>query len=130
MLIFPHSPNTVSAFAAPGSTSWVVVAMDGTTYTTTAALVAAGKTFFPYGNASVQGLDLGMKLQTLTLTSVNAGAAGSAFYFSKNPQVTPSGTIGEFVNNNGMQIVVPGTVWQIWIKLTASTDTIELFGQF
>jgi hypothetical protein len=130
MLIFPNAPNVFNAFASPGSTSWVLVGSSGTTYASVAACIAAGDQPYPKSNGTV-GLDPGMKLQTLTLTSVNGGAAGSAFYFTKNNQtIPPTGTAGDFVNNAGMQIVIPGTIWQVWIKLTASTDTIQLMGQY
>lgn len=128
MLIFPLATGVLNAFAAPGSTSWVLVGTSGTTYTSVAACLAAGDQPYPKSNGTT-GLDLGMKMQTLTLTSVNDGAAGSAFFFTKNSQTIPP-TAGDFVNNQGMQIVLPGHISQLWIKLTASGDTIECFGQY
>lgn len=129
MLIFPLATGTFNAFAAPNSTNWVLVGTSGTTYASVAACLAAGDQPFPKANGTT-GLDLGMKVQTLTLASVNTNAAGGAFYFSKNPQTPPTGTAGDFVNSSGMQIVIPGNITQLWLKLTAATDTIECFAQY
>ena len=128
MLIFPHAPGVMNAFAAPGSTAWVLVGSSGTTYASVAACLAAGDQPYPKSNGTI-GLDLGQKIQTLVLTSVNGGASGSAFFFTKNSQTIPP-TVGDFVNNQGMQIVLPGHISQLWLKLTAAGDTIEVFGQY
>lgn len=128
MLIFPLATGVLNAFAAPGSTNWVLVGTSGTTYASVAACLAAGDQPFPKSNGTI-GLDPGMKVQTLTLTSVNAGAAGSAFFFTKNSQTIPP-TAGDFVNNAGMQIVLPGHISQLWLKLTASGDTVECMAQY
>ena len=124
MLIFPHAPNQITQQAVPGDTSWRIVASDGTTYTSTALMLAAGRVPFP-------SLDPGMFLQTITLRSVNAGADGSPFYYAKNPNPTPpTGTNGQLVSGSGQQMVAAGNVWTVWVKLTAATDTIELLGQY
>lgn len=128
MLIFPLATGVLNAFAAPGSTAWVLVGTSGTTYASVAACLAAGDQPYPRSNGTT-GLDPGMKVQTLTLTSVNASAAGSAFFFTKNSQTIPP-TVGDFVNLSGMQIVLPGHISQLWLKLTASGDTIECMAQY
>lgn len=128
MLIFPLATGVLNAFAAPASTAWVLVGTSGTTYASVAACLAAGDQPYPRTNGTT-GLDPGMKLQTLTLTSVNGNGAGSPFFFTKNSQTIPP-TQGDFVNSSGMQIVLPGHISQLWIKLTASGDTIECMGQY
>lgn len=130
MLIAPFSPNKFFQQSAPGVTTWVIIATDGTTYGTLALLRAAGKTPYPASNGTI-GLDLGMKIQTLTMRSVtSAGADGSPFYCNINPEVTPTGTNGQLISGSGQQFVHAGHIWTVWVSLTTSTDTIELLGSY
>lgn len=124
-IVFQHAPGKYALQVVPATTSWVVIASDGTTYATVALLLAAGKQPFPKSDGT-RGLDLGMKVQSLTLSTVNTGAAGSAFYVAYNPQTQPSGTAAELVQPGGVYFVEPGNITQLWVSLTASGDTLDI----
>ena len=123
MLIFPHAPNKIGVQPVPSDTAWRIVASDGSTYTTVAALISMGKVPFPL-------VDAGITIQTLTMRTINANADGSPFYFSINPQVVPTGIAGQLVSGSGQQFVAPGSIWQLWVKLTAAGDTLDILAQF
>lgn len=106
-----------------------MVASDGSTYTTVAALLAAGKQPFPKSDGT-HGLDLGMKLQSVTLSSANAGAAGSPFYVAYNPQTPPAGTAAEEIQPGGLYFTEGGHISQLWLALTAAGDTIDLLARY
>lgn len=134
MLIFSQAPGKYPLQVAPATTSWVVIASDGTAYTTVALLLAAGKTPFPKTNRTnstpgTVGLDPGMKIQSITLNTVNAGAPGSAFYVEFNPQTAPSGTAGEFIAS-GAYDVEPGHISQLWVSLTVAGDTLSILARY
>ena len=114
-----QAPNVAQVTATPPDTSWRVIASDGTTYTTLAALLAAGKTPYP-------GLDPGAYLQSLSIVSVAGGAPGSAFSFRKNPLTTP--TTGQLVPA-GVTWVMSGKVETIWVS-TNGTDSLNLHGAY
>lgn len=128
MLILSQAPGKYALQVTPGTTSWVVISSDGNAYTSVAALLAAGKTWFPRTNGTV-GLDLGMKIQSITISTVNSGAPGSAFYVAFNPQAPPSGTAGEFISS-GVYDVETGHISQLWIALTAATDVINILARY
>lgn len=127
-LVFGHAPGKYPLQVTPGTTSWVVISSDGNAYTSVAALLAAGKTWFPRTNGTI-GLDLGMKIQSITLSTVNAGAPGSAFYVAFNPQTPPTGTAGEFISS-GLYDVETGHISQLWIGLTAAGDTLDILARY
>lgn len=128
-LVFGLATGKYPLQLAPATTSWVIVASDGSTYTTKALLLAAGKQPFPKSDGTI-GLDLGMKLQSVTLSSVNAGAAGSPFYVAFNPQTPPSGTAAELIEPGGIYFNETGHVSQLWVALTTAGDTIDLLARY
>lgn len=128
-LVFGLATGKYPLQITPATTLWVIVASDGSTYTTKALLLAAGKQPFPKSDGTI-GLDLGMKLQSVTLSSVNGGVAGSPFYVAFNPQAPPSGTAAEGIQPGGIYFNETGHISQLWIALTASGDTIDILSRY
>lgn len=127
-LVFGLATGKYPLEVAVGSTSWRVISSDGNAYASVAALLAAGKQPFPKSDGTI-GLDLGMKLQSVTLSTSSAGAPGSAFYVAFNPQTAPSGTAGEFVEA-GIYFNETGHVSQLWVSLTASSDVLQILARY
>lgn len=128
MLIFNQAPGKYPLQVVPASTAWRVISSDGGAYATVAALLAAGKQPFPKSDGTI-GLDLGMKIQSITLSTVNAGAPGSAFYVAFNPQTPPTGTAAEFIAS-GAYDVEPGHISQLWVSLTVAGDTLDILARY
>lgn len=128
MLVFGLASSKYALEVAPATTSWRVISSDGGAYATVAALLAAGKQPFPKSDGTI-GLDPGMKLQSLTLSTSNAGAAGSGFYVAYNPQTPPSGTAAEFIETT-VYFTEVGHIWQLWVSLTVSSDTLQILARY
>lgn len=125
MLVSQYTPNRIVKHAVPGDTAWRIVASDGTTYTTYALLVAAGKVPYP-------GLDAGGHLEWMTLRSeTGAGADGDPFYYHIGGVATISNDNDGFLVSGAGQIVnIPGPIKTVWIRATTGTDEIILEGAY
>lgn len=104
-------PNQIEVQYAPGNTNWNKV-------------LDANSNTFP-------ALPPGCTLQGISLRTVATGgtSSGSPFQVAFNQASAPS--FGYLVGGeDGADLVLPITVWNIWIKLTASTDKFEALGYF
>ena len=119
-------PNRLIAQYSTSSTSWEVVATDGTGYSTLAALTAAGKT--PFG---VTAIGPGATIGQLTIRTENGGADGSPMWYQINGSA-PSGTgSAEFVSGSGQTIIdSPGQMLIIWVQKTTAGDTVILQAKY
>jgi hypothetical protein len=120
-----YLPNSISLGVTPSDTSWRVVASDGTTYTTLALLVAAGKTPFPAGNTFASIVASPCRLYARSDAS---GSDGSNFYVATNQKTAP--TTGQLIDGSGgQQLVIDGPFQNLWLK-TNGTDQIDLLFQY
>lgn len=122
----PYWPNPLPANVAPNGTSWVVVASDGTTYSTVAALLAAGKRPYP-------GLDPGGRIGSCLLHSISStGGAGSGFLYKRDTTTAPSAVSDaeNTVAGSDQQVSVACPFRLIWVKNVSGTDRIILDGRY
>ena len=132
MLTQRQYPNRIELEVVPGVITWVVLATDGTTYATLAALVAAGKKAWPqsYTLSGVlqPGIDNFTGLGPLTAQSDAAGSAGSAFYIEINQASAPSS------DNPGALVLSGGSasyddvasLYNVWVRMTSPSDKLRL----
>jgi len=99
------------------TTSWHVIASDGTGYTSFALMQAAGK--LPWPNLPGGSMVNALSLEALAA----AGGAGSQIYYAWNTVTTP--TVGISVLT-GVRQVTPGMIYNLWIQKTVGTDLVEL----
>ena len=125
---FGGFPTTDKSFVwdTQNDTAWGVVATDGTHYPTIVLLQAAGKKQFPNN-------DPGGFTELLTLRSVAGTTDGSGFFYMVNliaaPDTLTPALPGEFVSGSGQTITTRGQVYNLWIKKTVGTDTIQISAQ-
>ena len=126
MLVEAFWPNTITAQYSTSSTSWEVIASDGTGYTSLASLASAGKT--PFG---VTAIGPGASLGQLRLSTVNSGAAGSPFWYQFNAGTQPSNDSAAGFNEGSGQITIesPGQILCVWVQKTTGGDTLILQGK-
>lgn len=117
-----YYPNPRNAKVAPASTSWVVVASDGSTYSTMALLIAAGKRPYP-------GLDHGGRIGTCLLHAVtSSGGAGSPIYYALDEPTTP--TEENVLGGSDQQVSIAGPFRNLWLKLTNASDIVMVNGRY
>lgn len=112
-MIFNYAPNRQTAVDTTNSTSFLLLASDGSTYSSVALLLAAGKTPFP-------GLDPGMFAQSVTVENVTAA---NAIAVAWNTASTPTGDTSTLVPG-GSQFTFPGQVWNVWLQKSTGTDHV------
>jgi hypothetical protein len=125
-MVFQYAPNRTTLDVTAVSTTWNVVAADGTLYPTLAALAAAGKRPWP-------ALDPGTFLQYLTSRSaLSTGIAdGGPYGIAFNQSTPPTDTAGSrLVSGGGQTINDPGPLWNVWLRKTSGNDIIELVGGY
>lgn len=117
------------------TTSWCVVAEDGSLYTTIANLLAANKKAFP-------NLIKGQNLVSLEVSCENgSGAAGSAFYFARNKldAALPTDNTADLNFASGQKEILPGVnprigqyerTYNVWVRKLAGTDEVILVGRY
>jgi len=124
--VFQYAPNRVYLDLSASSTTWNVVATDGTLYASIAALRTAGKSPWP-------NLDPGGFLQFLSYRSTTSTgiADGGPFGVAINQAAAPTDTTGSrLVSGSGQTINDPGPVYCIWIRKTTATDIVQLTGGY
>lgn len=123
-----YAPNRITAANTDNSTSWLIIAMDGTGYADLATLKAAGKTPFPYGNATTPGLDPGLFLQSLSVENVTDPT--KSFAVAWNTAVAPTGDSATLIPGNIPQFTFPGTVWNVWVEKSVGTNHLVFTGLY
>lgn len=113
---FTYAPNTITVKDAIADTSWHKIGVDGT---------AASASNLPWPN-----LDPGGFLQNLMFRSENAAADGGPFYIAFNLASAPADSAAEFVSGSGQTIVIPGNVWNVWVRKTVAGDSVDLIGRY
>lgn len=117
-------PKSINA--DPNSTDWVIVASDGTCYTTAALMAAAGKVAWP-------ALDAGMGCQSVTAKSLASDGVsnGSAFQIAFNAASAPS--TGQHVSGGGQALTLAAGqvegmrhIYSVWIKASDATDLLNI----
>lgn len=114
---FVYAPNTVIVKDSVAATTWHKVGIDGTVVSSAS-------------NPQWPNLDPGLFLQSLMFRSENAAADGSAFYIAFNLASAPVDAGAELVSASGQTIVVPGNVWNVWIRKTVAGDLVDLIGRY
>ena len=112
-------PLPVYFAAAGGATGWQIMALDGTGYTTVAAMQAAGKKPWP-------SLPLGAWDCLIKTKGIAAGgdAPGSAYQIVVNPTGGgPPATGDEIAGLDYTQIDSTGYINTVWVSLSVGSDT-------
>lgn len=108
------------------STSWLVLASDGTAYTSLAALQSAGKTPFP-------GLDAGITPDSILLQcKTGTFANGEAFLVAFNRSTAPTDSEAIVLSSGQEYITIeehgpgrsPLNYTNVWFRKTTGTDHI------
>jgi hypothetical protein len=118
-IVTSYKPNSSALNCAVGSTSWRVISSDGNAYASISALLAAGKTPFASQDAG--------NFSEVSVRSIATGGTsdGSAFEVEINKASAP--TNGAFCSGSGQTIVNPdGPVWNLWAKMSVSTDILNI----
>lgn len=114
-------PLPVYFAAAGGATGWQIMALDGTGYTTVAAMQAAGKK--PWPSLPLGAWDCLVKTKGI---ASGGDAPGSAYQIAINGTGANNAapTTGDSIaGNDYTEIDSPGYVNCIWVNLSVGTDT-------
>lgn len=120
-------PNRVRAQHSTNSTSWQMIATDGTGYSTYDALLAAGKTPFPGGPFD---FPVGLP-QMLIRTAASSGVAdGDPVQVLTNSILSPSQE-DDLVSGAGQTLIfTDDSVKNVWVKKKTGTDICIITGFF
>ena len=120
-----YAPNRLTCLNQTVTTDVQIIAMDGTGYADLATLLAAGKTPFPFGNASTPGLDPGMFTQFLTVQNMTQAKAFSVVW--NWPNATPPTTDQmELIPDSVDRIIFKGPVGNVWVAKSVNSDNLQI----
>lgn len=105
----------------PGDTNWHVIGVKSgslTLYSSVAALNTDGAKEFPNKDQGYQNI-----MMNVHSLATGGTTAGSAMFFWFNTATAP--TYGKFVDA-GKDISVESNIYNVWVKMTASTDIAEI----
>lgn len=129
--IFPYAPNGIPIKETTSSTSWLMLGLSGTGYTSYAALVAASDAVYPsYADRKNQhyrwSVEPGIFFNYFSfLSDGGAGVIGSAFYVTINHGAqTPTDAVdGIIIGSNDVGNFF-GKVYNVWYRKTVASDSI------
>ncbi len=123
-----YAPNRITVAYDDNVTDPQIIAMDGTGYADLATLLGAGKTPWPFGNATTPGLDPGMFLQSCSAENVTDPT--KSFAVAWNTATVPDGDSMTLIPGGIPQFTFPGAVWNVWISKEVGTNHIVLTGLY
>lgn len=125
-----HWPNRLTPHSATsGSTSWRILATDGTWHQDYPTLLAAGKTQWPGSPADFpQGVPY-LALRTLAASGLSVG---SPILYKTNTLITPSSDhdADGIVLASDPPVEVTGGVKNLWVRQISATDYCSVQGRF